>query len=55
MVAEQAKPLPEVYLLAIVSIAFFVAIFMPLDDYDEAPKEDSIYFTTKQSKDDDDR
>jgi len=55
MVAEQAKPLPEVYLLVIVTLAFFVAIFMPLDDYDEAPKEDSIYFTTKQSKDGDDR
>ena len=50
IVAEQPKPLPEVYLLVIITVAFFVVIFMPLEDYDNAPKEDSIYFTTKQSQ-----
>ena len=49
MVAEQPKPLPEVYLLVTCSLAFLVAILMPLDDYDEAPKDDTIYYTTKSS------
>ena len=47
IVADQPKPLPEVYLLVIITVAFFVVIFMPLEDYDNPPKEDSIYFTTR--------
>ena len=46
-VAEQPKPMPEVYLLIVVSIAFVVAFTLPLDDYDENPEETEVSFNTE--------
>ena len=46
-VAEQPKPMPEVYLLIIVSIAFVIAFTLPLDDYDENPDADEVSFNSK--------
>lgn len=46
-VAEQPKPMPEVYLLIVVSIAFVIAFTLPLDDYDENPEPEDVSFNSK--------